>query len=160
VDRRAGVSGSAAAYFGSASEHSRKGRSHISPSGFTSPRYERDTARELENPRYLQGILLVGPVGFEPTTSCRSRFVGRLGDDPRGDGIVTAMEAAGVEVATERIPGVPSPVSSVLLTPDGERTIVNHTDPRLFSTPPSVGASASQAAQVRATSLRATAVVA
>jgi hypothetical protein len=51
-------------------------------------------------------------------------------------------------------------LSSVLLTPDGERTIVNHTDPRLFSTPPSVGASASQAAQVRATSLRATAVVA
>jgi len=66
----------------------------------------------------------------------RARFVGRLGGDTRGDRIVSVLEAAGVEVDVERLADLSSPVSAVLVTPDGERTIVNHTDARLFATPP------------------------
>lgn len=65
----------------------------------------------------------------------RARFVGRVGDDARGDRMRSMLEAAGVEVAVESIAGLSTPVSVVLVTPDGERTIVNHTDKRLFATP-------------------------
>lgn len=66
----------------------------------------------------------------------RARFVGRVGDDSRGDRLRSMLEAAGIEVAVESIAGLSTPVSVVLVTPDGERTIVNHTDPGLFVTPP------------------------
>lgn len=66
----------------------------------------------------------------------RARFVGRLGDDTRGDRAVSLLEAAGVEVEVERVPSTTTPVSAVLVTPDGERTIVNHADRRLFGSPP------------------------
>lgn len=65
-----------------------------------------------------------------------ARFVGRLGNDARGDLAVSLLEVAGVEVEVERVASVTTPVSAVLVTPDGERTIINHADPRLFGTPP------------------------
>ncbi|MEN8113810.1 MAG: PfkB family carbohydrate kinase [Actinomycetota bacterium] len=63
-----------------------------------------------------------------------ARFVGRIGDDSIGDRIVADFARWGVDTSrTGRVAGVPSPISSVIVDPDGERTIVNHTDPRLHA---------------------------
>jgi len=63
-----------------------------------------------------------------------ARFVGRIGDDTVGERIVDDFTRWHVDTAhLRRIPGVPSPLSSVVVEPDGERTIVNYTDPRLHA---------------------------
>lgn len=63
-----------------------------------------------------------------------ARFVGRLGDDVVGDLIVDDFTTWGVDASrVRRIPSIPSPVSSIVVEADGERTIVNHSDPRLFA---------------------------
>lgn len=63
-----------------------------------------------------------------------ARFVGRIGTDSIGDVILDDFSRWGVDSSrVRRIPGVPSPVSSVVIEADGERTIVNYTDPRLHA---------------------------
>jgi sulfofructose kinase len=61
-------------------------------------------------------------------------FIGCVGDDPTGDRIVTGLVGAGVDVAAvRRAGGAASPLSAVLIDAAGERLIVNHADPDLFS---------------------------
>ncbi len=63
-----------------------------------------------------------------------ARFVGRLGNDVVGDLIIDDLARWGVDASgIRRIRSVPSPVSSIVVEADGERTIVNHSDPRLFA---------------------------
>jgi sugar/nucleoside kinase (ribokinase family) len=53
----------------------------------------------------------------------RARFVGRVGDDLLGDSLVERLAGVGVEVRGER--GGRSGSVVVLVTPDGERTMLN-----------------------------------
>lgn len=63
-----------------------------------------------------------------------ARFIGRLGDDAVGDLIIDDFATWGVDASrVRRIPSIPSPVSSIVVEADGERTIVNHSDHRLFA---------------------------
>jgi sulfofructose kinase len=63
-----------------------------------------------------------------------ARFIGRLGDDVVGDLIIDDFTTWGVDASgVRRIPSIPSPVSSIVVESDGERTIVNHSDFRLFA---------------------------
>lgn len=63
-----------------------------------------------------------------------ARFIGRLGDDVVGDLIIDDFTTWGVDGSgVRRIPSIPSPVSSIVVEADGERTIVNHSDSRLFA---------------------------
>lgn len=56
-----------------------------------------------------------------------------LGDDRVGDDLVAELEQAGVDTSSiRRIAGLRSPVSAVMVDSSGERSIVNHTDRRLF----------------------------
>lgn len=65
-----------------------------------------------------------------------ARLVARLGTDSVGDAIIAGLERCDVEISrVRRIPGTPSPVSTVIVDDRGERTIVNHTDPRLVGGP-------------------------
>lgn len=60
-------------------------------------------------------------------------LVSRIGDDHFGDALVEDLRSRGVDVANvERVTPVASSVSVALIDPDGERTIVNMADPRLF----------------------------
>lgn len=62
-----------------------------------------------------------------------ARFIGRLGDDTIGDLILEDFTKWNVDVSgVRRIRSVLSPVSSIVVEADGERTIVNHSDPLLF----------------------------
>lgn len=64
-------------------------------------------------------------------------FVGCVGDDALGGLILEGLGAEGVALDDVLVvEGVGSPVSSVLVRPDGGRMIVNHTDPALHSRPP------------------------
>ena len=59
-------------------------------------------------------------------------LVAAVGDDERGDALRAALELQGVATAGMVVlGGVPTATSLVIVTPDGERTIVNATDPRL-----------------------------
>lgn len=63
-----------------------------------------------------------------------ARFLGRLGDDLIGNLIIDDFTKWGVDASeVRRIRSVPSPVSSIVVEADGERTIVNHSDPMLFA---------------------------
>ncbi|MEA2010969.1 MAG: PfkB family carbohydrate kinase [Actinomycetota bacterium] len=63
-----------------------------------------------------------------------ARFLGRLGDDHVGDLILDDFAKWGVDASgVQRIQATPSPVSSIVVEADGERTIVNHSDPSLFA---------------------------
>ncbi len=62
-----------------------------------------------------------------------SRLITRLAADAVGDSILSGIELRGVDVSrVRRVPGAVSPVSTVIVDGHGERTIVNHTDDRLF----------------------------
>jgi sulfofructose kinase len=64
----------------------------------------------------------------------QARYVGRVGDDLVGERILADLVALGVDVSgVERVPGVPSPVSAVLVDGAGERAIINHTSDGLFA---------------------------
>jgi len=64
----------------------------------------------------------------------RALFAGCVGDDPTGDHIVDGLRAEGVDVnRVRRVSGAASPLSMVLIDRSGERMIVNHTDPDLFT---------------------------
>ncbi len=59
----------------------------------------------------------------------------RVGSDPAGDAVLEGLEAGGVCTDyVERIGGVATPVSSVMIHGDGERTIVNFTDDAVVDT--------------------------
>jgi len=63
-----------------------------------------------------------------------ARFLGRLGNDVIGDLIIDDFAKWGVDASgVHRIQAAPSPVSSIVVEADGERTIVNHSDPSLFA---------------------------
>ncbi len=62
-----------------------------------------------------------------------TRFIGPLGDDPLGEELVEELSTLDVDTSRVRsIPDASSPLSTVVVDPTGERTIVNHTDRRLF----------------------------
>jgi sulfofructose kinase len=62
-----------------------------------------------------------------------ARYVGRVGDDPVGARILADLAVLGVDVdGVERVAGVSSPVSAVLVDGTGERTIINYTSESLF----------------------------
>jgi sugar/nucleoside kinase (ribokinase family) len=64
-----------------------------------------------------------------------SRLVTQLGTDTVGDSIVRDLALCNVDVSRiRRIPGIPSPVSAVLVDEMGERTIVNHTPEAFLKT--------------------------
>ncbi len=82
-----------------------------------------------------------GPAANAAVTVARlggsARFVGRVGDDPLGSLIIGDLADEGVDTdGVETVADVGSPVSAVLVTADGDRTIINHTDARLFDAPP------------------------
>lgn len=59
-------------------------------------------------------------------------YWGRVADDALGARILGDLAAEGVRVdAARRIPGARSPVSSILVTPGGERLICSFSDPQL-----------------------------
>ena len=56
-----------------------------------------------------------------------------LGGDRIGDDLVAELEHDGVDTSPiRRVDGLPSPISTVMVDSSGERSIVNHTDSRLF----------------------------
>ncbi len=69
----------------------------------------------------------------------RARFIGCLGKDETGDRIIAGLKREGVDTArVRRVPGQESPLSAVLVDGTGERLIVNHAGPDLFTAPPAV----------------------
>jgi sulfofructose kinase len=65
------------------------------------------------------------------------RLVSVLGTDAIGDEIIAELTAHGVDCAhVRRVAEAPSPLSAVVISPDGDRTIFNRTDPRLWSAAP------------------------
>lgn len=82
-----------------------------------------------------------GPAAVAALTVTRlggsASFAGRLGTDRWAEQIISDLVSAGVDVShTRRVEGARTPVSAVMLTPSGERAIVNHTDPSLFEPDP------------------------
>ena len=61
------------------------------------------------------------------------RLITALGTDAIGDEIVTELAGYGVDCAGVRRVEAPSPLSAVVIAPDGDRTIFNRTDPLLWS---------------------------
>lgn len=66
-----------------------------------------------------------------------ARLVSRIGRDPPGALILAELEALGVPTeAVERVAGLASSLSAVLVDPAGERLLVNHSDPSLLEDAP------------------------
>lgn len=56
-----------------------------------------------------------------------AQYAGPLGDDPLGDRIIAALAAEGIDCSgCVRVDGAGTPVSAVLVDPQGERTIIHH----------------------------------
>lgn len=67
----------------------------------------------------------------------RAGLVSRVGADPAGATLLAELEAHGVDVrAVERVAGIPTPVSAVLIDAAGERLLVNYADARLLEEAP------------------------
>lgn len=62
-----------------------------------------------------------------------SRLITALGTDVIGDEIVAELSASGVDCSVTRRVEAPSPLSAVVIDPDGDRTIFNRTDPALWN---------------------------
>ena len=63
-----------------------------------------------------------------------ARLITPLGDDRLGDELVAELEELGVDTSlVRRVPGARSSLSMAVIDADGERTIVNHTDPKTFA---------------------------
>ncbi len=75
---------------------------------------------------------------------CRTRYVGRFGNDARGDVGLQSLEREGVDTAfSQRVPGVASRACVILVDErNGERTVVFHRDPRLALPPAALPADA------------------
>jgi sugar/nucleoside kinase (ribokinase family) len=61
----------------------------------------------------------------------RTRYVGKLGDDPGGALHQREFASASVETQITVVPGAVSHQSYILVAPDGERTVICHHDPKL-----------------------------
>ncbi len=66
----------------------------------------------------------------------RSRLVTALGADAIGDAIEAELAGYGVDCSLVRRVDAPSPMSAVLIGQDGDRTIINRTDPALWMSTP------------------------
>jgi sulfofructose kinase len=68
----------------------------------------------------------------------RATLVSALGRDAIGDEIIMELGTFGVDCGQVRRVDAPSPLSAVIIEQNGDRTIVNRTDPELWSraTPP------------------------
>lgn len=63
----------------------------------------------------------------------RASFIGQVGEDVIGDLIIEDLSRWGVDTRrVRRHPSASSPVSTITVEADGERTIINHTDPALL----------------------------
>jgi sulfofructose kinase len=63
-----------------------------------------------------------------------AKLIGCVGDDARGEKIISDLQEYGVDTAGLRqIPGLSSPLSAIFVDSTGERMIVNHTDARLLA---------------------------
>ncbi|MEM8914282.1 MAG: PfkB family carbohydrate kinase [Pseudomonadota bacterium] len=66
----------------------------------------------------------------------KAMLAGSIGDDMLGTVVREEVARLGIDGSCLEVrPGVPTARSAVVLTADGERTVVNHRDPRLFETP-------------------------
>lgn len=79
-----------------------------------------------------------GPAANAAATIARlngdARFIGCLGDDSVASLILEDFAAWGVDASRVRkISSASSPISTIAVEPDGDRTIVNYSDPRLFA---------------------------
>ncbi len=79
-----------------------------------------------------------GPAANAAATVARlngdAQFIGCLGDDSVASLILEDFAAWGVDASRVRqILSASSPISTITVEPDGERTIVNYSDPRLFA---------------------------
>ena len=63
----------------------------------------------------------------------RARLVTALGTDAIGDAIQAELAGYGVDCSPVRRVEAPSPLSAVVVGRDGDRTIINRTDPELWS---------------------------
>lgn len=67
----------------------------------------------------------------------RAALISRIGDDAEGEAVLAGLRADDVDVtAVERVVGVPTPLSAVIVGAAGDRTIVNHTPDDLLSGEP------------------------
>jgi sulfofructose kinase len=78
-----------------------------------------------------------GPAANAAATIARlngeARFIGRLGEDSIGTLILDDFAAWSVDASrVRRVSSASSPISTITVEPDGERTIVNYSDPLLF----------------------------
>ncbi len=88
-------------------------------------------------------------------------FVGCVGDDAVGDRILSELVDLGVGIAgVRRVAGAQSPLSAVLIDGSGERTIVNHASPELFTAAASVVACDVSSADAVLTDMRLPAIAA
>lgn len=63
----------------------------------------------------------------------KGQFIGQVGHDVIGDLIIEDFTRWGVDTGhIRRHPSASSPLSTITVEADGERTIINHTDPRLL----------------------------
>ncbi len=61
---------------------------------------------------------------------------GRLGDDGVGDAILAELALEGIDLGdVRRVPGVGSPIATILIDPQGERLVIPWYDPRLGADP-------------------------
>lgn len=75
----------------------------------------------------LHAAATVAALGGRPV------LVGRIGADTAGETVRAALPALGIDGSrVTALAGHATPTSAILLTADGERTIVNHRDPALF----------------------------
>ena len=79
-----------------------------------------------------------GPAANAAATVARldgeARFIGRIGDDSVGSLILEDFAAWNVDASRVRqVRSASSPISAITIEADGERTIVNYSDPRLFA---------------------------
>ncbi|HEX2525718.1 MAG TPA: PfkB family carbohydrate kinase [Geminicoccus sp.] len=69
----------------------------------------------------------------------KASLLSRVGDDRVGKAILDGFRDAGLDTsAVEILPGATSSFSAVAVDPNGERQIVNYTDPRLHAAAPRV----------------------
>ena len=64
-----------------------------------------------------------------PDLGSAAAFAGYLGDDVYGRAHLTELETAGVAVGQVLTGSAPTPVSAILVKPDGQRTVVNYRQP-------------------------------
>ncbi len=87
--------------------------------------------------RTVLGGMAANAAAAAARLGARARLVSRVGDDPPGALIRAELAALGVlSDAVERVAGLASALSAVLVDPAGERLLVNHGDPALFEDAP------------------------